>query len=238
MRCEELLEHLERLAPRELACPWDNPGLLAGREDKEVSKLLIALDATDQVVDLAAEGGYDFLLTHHPLIFSPIKQINDRDFTGRRLIKLIQADISCYAMHTNFDCAPEGMAHLAGSMMGLTDTEPLEKTGEDEKTGLAYGIGICGNLEKAVTLKDLALAVKERFHLPFVNVYGAGVLITGDTGHQDRIDAEAMGVAVIDGGHYGLEHIFMDFMEGYIREHINAELTIKKAPVSFPVTAL
>ena len=266
MRCAELLEHLERLAPRELACPWDNPGLLAGREDKEVSKLLIALDATDQVVDLAAEGGYDFLLTHHPLIFSPIKQINDRDFTGRRLIKLIQADISCYAMHTNFDCAPEGMAHLAGSMMGLTDTEPLEKTGEDEKTGLAYGIGICGNLEKAVTLKDLALAVKERFHLPFVNVYGAerfpdpikriavcpgsgkgmakaakamgaGVLITGDIGHHDGIDAEAMGVAVIDGGHYGLEHIFMDFMEGYIREHINAELTIKKAPVSFPVTA-
>jgi len=266
MKCTELIRELERLAPLSYACSWDNPGLLAGRGEKEVRKILIALDATDQVVDMAVEEGCDVLLTHHPLVFSPIKKVNDQDFIGRRLVKLIQADISYYSMHTNFDSAPGGMADLAGDILGIRDRLPLEKLGEDEGTGKPYGIGICGDLEKAVGLKELALTVKERFGLPFVNVYGAGefpgpinrgavcpgsgkgmaghalalgaqVLITGDMGHHDGIDAVARGLAVIDGGHYGLEHIFMDFMEKYIREHVDPELAVEKAPAAFPVTA-
>ena len=69
MKCIELINHLERLAPISYACSWDNPGLLAGRGDKEVRKIYIALDATDQVVEAAVEEGCDLLLTHHPLIF-------------------------------------------------------------------------------------------------------------------------------------------------------------------------
>lgn len=266
MKCTELIRRLEQLAPLSCACSWDNPGLLTGRGDKEVSKILIALDATDEVVEMAAGEGVDFLLTHHPLIFTPVKKINDQDFIGRRLVKLIQADVSCYAMHTNFDSAPGCMADLAGDLLGLGDRRPLEVTGEDETTGKPYGIGVCGNLERAADVKELALMVKERFGLPFVTVFGAEkcfgpisriavcpgsgrgmsgnalalgaqVLVTGDIGHHDGIDAAAQGLAVIDGGHYGLERVFMDFMEDYIREHIDSGLTIQKAPVAFPVTA-
>lgn len=262
----ELIRQLEGLAPLNCACSWDNPGLLAGRGEKEVKKILIALDATDQVIDLAVREKCDFLLTHHPLIFGAIKKVNDQDFIGRRLVKLIQADISCYSMHTNFDSAPGCMADLAGDLLGLKDRKPLEETGADERTGKPYGIGLCGNLEKSMSLKELALMVKERFELPFVNVYGARefegtvkcvavcpgsgkgmsdhalssgaqVLITGDIGHHDGMDAVAQGLAVIDGGHYGLEHIFMDFMEDYIKNQISSELAIKKAPVQYPVTA-
>ena len=98
MKCSEVIEILGKLAPESCACDWDNPGLLAGRSDKEVKKIYIALDATDQVVDAAIKAGADMLLTHHPLIFKAIKKVNDQNFITRRLVKLIQADISYYAM--------------------------------------------------------------------------------------------------------------------------------------------
>ena len=85
MKCSEWMEKLEKLAPKSLACEWDNPGLLAGRAEKEVKKVLIALDATDDVVDLAVKEQVDLLITHHPLIFHSMKKVNDQDFIGRRL---------------------------------------------------------------------------------------------------------------------------------------------------------
>ena len=66
MKCREIIEILETLAPKSCACDWDNPGLLAGRSDKEVKTIYIALDATDEVVEAAVNCGADMLLTHHP----------------------------------------------------------------------------------------------------------------------------------------------------------------------------
>ena len=129
MKCSELIEVLKGLAPEDCACEWDNPGLLAGRSDKEVKKVYIALDATDQVVEAAIEAGAHMLLTHHPLIFKAIKQVNDQNFITRRLVKLIQSDISYYAMHTNFDAAPGCMADLAARRLGLEECVPLELLG-------------------------------------------------------------------------------------------------------------
>ena len=174
MKCSEVIEILGKLAPESCACDWDNPGLLAGRSDKEVKKIYIALDATDQVVDAAIKAGADMLLTHHPLIFKAIKKVNDQNFITRRLVKLIQADISYYAMHTNFDAAPGCMADLAAERLSLKDTEPLEAMGDMEINGnsVAYGIGKTGNLAEKLTVKALAEKVKQAFDLPFVLVYG------------------------------------------------------------------
>ena len=93
MRCRELLERLEELAPGEYACEWDNPGFLAGRGEKEIHKVLVALDAADEAVEQAVEEKADLLLTHHPLIFKALKRVNDQDFVSRRILRLIQADI-------------------------------------------------------------------------------------------------------------------------------------------------
>ena len=135
MKCSEVIEILGKLAPESCACDWDNPGLLAGRSDKEVKKIYIALDATDQVVDAAIKAGADMLLTHHPLIFKAIKKVNDQNFITRRLVKLIQADISLYAMHTIFDAAPEGMAALAAERLDIREIRPLECMGEMKENG-------------------------------------------------------------------------------------------------------
>lgn len=262
MRCEEWIEKLEKLAPGSCACSWDNPGLITGRYDKEVRKVLIALDATDQVTDRAAAEQVDLLLTHHPLIFSALKKINDQDFIGRRLLKLIGNDICCYAMHTNFDAAPGCMADMAAAALHLLETRPLEVMGTTED-GKAYGIGKAGILAEALPLRELADRVKREFQLPFVTVYGAEqakglirraaicpgsgkgmtgaaieagaqVLITGDMGHHDGIDAAAQGLAVIDAGHYGLEHIFVDFMADYCQSHIDSGAVILTDPLKFP----
>lgn len=272
MRCDELIRILELLAPPVCACDWDNTGLLTGCSDKEVKKVLIALDATDEVVEKAVQGGADLLITHHPLIFKPLYKINDQDFISRRIIKLIRNGISYYAMHTNFDAAPGCMADAAAEKLGLTDVKVLEKAGEILKETnegpkeVVYGIGKTGYLSKGMTVREIATLVKERFRLPFVRVYGEEVLgepvrfvgispgsggsminsaleagvkvfISGDIGHHNGIDAVANHMAVIDAGHYGLEYLFLDFMEEYLKKEAG-NLRICKTEVKFPETFL
>ena len=123
MKCSEICALIEQEYGTEYACDWDNVGLLAGRSTKEVKKILLSLDATDEVVRMAAEGGYDMLITHHPMLFSAIKRVTDQDMNGRRLLELIRNDISYYAMHTNYDT--RGMADLAARLMGLTECAVL-----------------------------------------------------------------------------------------------------------------
>ena len=265
MKCREVIESLRELAPESCACDWDNPGLLAGRSDKEVRKVYLALDADDTVVEAVAAGGYDLLITHHPLIFRAIKQVNDQNFITRRLIRLIGADVSYFAMHTNFDAAPGCMADLAAERLGLSDCEPLEVLGE--KDGVSYGIGKVGTLKEEMESEAFARFVKEAFSLPFALLYGkeqmgeriqkvaicpgagasevdrairsgAQILVTGDIGHHTGIDAAAQHLAILDAGHYGLEHIFMEFVAGFLRERFGEKLEIAIAPPSWPATLI
>lgn len=269
MKCSEIIRLLGELAPESCACDWDNPGLLAGRSDKEVKKIYIALDAEDSVVEEAIRREADLLLTHHPLIFQPIRKVNDQNFITRRLVKLIQADISYYAMHTNFDSAPGCMADLAAERLSMLRCEPLETMGEleQENGSVAYGIGKIGELEQAVSVKKLAETVKDKFELPFVQVYGPGlmerevtriavcpgaggsviqdaidkgaqVLVTGDISHHQGIDAAARGMAVIDAGHYGLEHIFIHFMAEYLKKRLEGRAEVLEAPTAWPSVLL
>lgn len=271
MKCREIIDRLERLAPPEYACEWDNPGLLAGSGKKEVKMVLLALDASDDVVELAVREGADLVITHHPLIFKPLKKVNDEDFIARRILTLIRNDISYFAMHTNFDIAPGGMADLAAKRLGLSNCRPLEVTGTalpgSGQEGEPVGIGKIGRLPEAMEVPVFAAYAKERFGLPFVTAYGlhevkgpveeiavcpgsggstiscalrAGVpvLLTGDIGHHEGIDAAACGLAIVDAGHYGLEYIFMDFMEGYLRRELGGQVKIIKAPVVFPAAVL
>jgi dinuclear metal center YbgI/SA1388 family protein len=265
MKCSEIISLLGKLAPESCACDWDNPGLLAGRMEKEVKKIYIALDATDEVVQAAIGSGADMLLTHHPLIFQAIKKVNDQNFITRRLVKLIQADISYYAMHTNFDAAPGCMADLAAERLEMTQCVPLDPMGEMEINGeqIPYGVGKTGLLKEEMTVRELTQKVKESFGLPFVLVYGqelldrrigkisvcpgaggsevegallsgSGALVTGDISHHTGIDAAAREMAVIDAGHYGLEHIFISYMSGFLKEKLGEKIEIEEAKPAWP----
>lgn len=269
MKCFELIQKLETLAPAGCACEWDNVGLLAGWRDREIRRILIALDATDEVVEEAVQLRADLLLTHHPLIFKPLKKVNDSDFIARRVMEMIQYNVNYYAMHTNFDAAPGCMADLAADRLGLLNRGILEPMGSMEAAGreIEYGIGRVGELPQPMTVRELALLVKERFGLPFITVYGehaveapvrriavspgsgkssiafaeragASVLVTGDIGHHEGIDAAANHLAVLDAGHYGLEHIFIDFMAEYLEREFGKSLELFRAEPSFPASVL
>ena len=138
MKCKEILQRIEEVYPADYAMEWDNVGLLAGRYEKEVKRIYVALDATEEVIEAAIQKGADLLVTHHPMIFAPQKKITDAEFTGNRLIRLIQSDMAYYAMHTNYDVL--GMAELSEKILGIKDTEVLDETKENEN-GKTEGIG-------------------------------------------------------------------------------------------------
>lgn len=242
MLCQDVIEILEQHSPVCYAEGWDNVGLLAGRRNKEVKKVLVALDATDAVIKQAVEMNIDMLITHHPLIFSARKSVTEDDIVGRRLVKLLGNDISYYAMHTNFDV--KGMAQLSAEKLKLQEVSVLEQTSIDDM-GNADGIGRYGRLPQIMQLKELAEYVKECFELDYVTVCGdpmqevelaavsggsgkslvpyaieAGVqaLITGDMDYHTVIDARAEGLSIIDAGHYGTEKMFVSYMSQYMKE--------------------
>lgn len=260
MKCYEIIEKLESLSPTTFAEEWDNVGLLAGRRDKEVRTIYIALDATDEVVGEAVRLGADLLLTHHPLIFRKINRVNTDDFIGRRICELIRNDISYYAMHTNFDVM--GMADAAADELSLGDRQVLNVTYEDDIS--KEGCGRVGRLQKRMSVAELAELVKEKFHVPNVRVFGdmgdvvemaavmpgsggdyirdalnagADVMITGDVDHHEGIDAVAQGITVIDAGHYGIEKLFIPYMEEFMKRELPG-LQICKAKIREPFTVV
>ena len=259
MKCREIIENIEKSYPRNYALEWDNAGLLAGSHEKEVRRIYVALDATDEVIEAAKVAGADLLVTHHPMIFSPVSRITDEDFIGRRLLRLIQGNIAYYAMHTNYDVLR--MSELSGEYLGLSDARILEVTCETPKE---EGIGRVADLPDPVSLQDYCETVKKAFGLQTVQVFGdlagavkriavspgsgksmidpaiamgADVLVTGDIGHHEGIDAVARGLAVIDAGHYGIEHIFIKDMKQFL-ERSFAGVEVITAPRKDPFTVL
>lgn len=251
MKCNEVITCLEKIAPRCFAEKWDNVGLLAGREDKEINKILLALDPTSEVVEEAAAWGADLLITHHPLIFSGIKSVTTSDFIGKRVFNLIFQDVCYYAMHTNFDVM--GMADAVADELELEKCQVLDVTYQDEIS--KEGIGRMGELSRTMSLEECARYVKEKCKLSSVKVFGdphklidvvalipgsgkdyvdlavtkgAQVVITGDIGHHNGLDAVEKGLAVIDAGHYGLEKIFTSYMEEVLRREL-PNVQIKRA---------
>lgn len=140
MKCQMIMKILEDLAPLKYAESWDNPGLLAGREEKEVHNIMVALDPSEDVIDQAVAQNVDMLITHHPMIFTPLKKISTQDFIGKKLVKLIQNDISYYAMHTNFDCAV--MAEEAGKKLGLKNRRVLDPVYEEKLFKIAVFVPV------------------------------------------------------------------------------------------------
>ncbi len=255
----EVAELLEKLAPREAAMDWDNPGLLVGRSDKEAARIYVALDASEAVVEAAIDAGADMIVTHHPVIFHSIKAVNDQTALGLKLMDLIKNDVTVYSMHTNFDSCPGGMADLVCERLGLQKLMPMEPVAFRRDTEEApYGIGFVAELPALMSCPELAEKIKEAFDLPFAVYYDAGnpirriavcpgsgrgetglaaslkadCFVAGDLGHHEGLDLREEGISMIDAGHYGLEHIFTDMVSEYLVKHTDAE--ILRAPVSFP----
>lgn len=250
MLCRKLIEQLEARYPRQEAMDWDNVGLLVGRRDKEIQKVLVTLDVTEEVIEQAVAKKVDLIVSHHPLLFSSVKRITDETVTGRRLLTLLKEDIGCYAAHTNYDVLR--MGELAAARLSLTSQVPLEPTSETE------GIGKVGLLSEEMSLEAFCKLVKTKFQLSDVKVFGKGeqkvrkiaicpgsgkgmmehaikqgadVLLTGDIDHHTGLDAVAEGLMIVDAGHYGLEYLFIEDMAATLQDF---SLDVEKVKIQFP----
>ena len=126
MKLSELIDHLEKVAPRPLQESYDNSGLQVGMPNQEVTKGLICLDATPAVVEEAIEQGCDLIITHHPLIFGGLKKITGSNSTEKVVMKAIKHSIAIYSIHTNLDNVLRGVNGILGEKLGLSNLKILK----------------------------------------------------------------------------------------------------------------
>ena len=178
----EIIKIMDQLAPPLLAEEWDNVGLQIGDPRLPVRRIWVALDPSPEVVKAACGKDVDLLITHHPLIFSPLKSINF-DTPGGSIIQMAsQHQLAIFCAHTNLDIVRDGVNDVLAKRLGLKHLGILEpvKVGEPLKNGnlplvggeAEHGIGRIGSLGKTTRLKSLALMVKEKLKLDFTKVTG------------------------------------------------------------------
>ena len=219
-KAKDILQFIETIAPTHLKMDWDNVGLLCGRGDQEVRRILVALDPFPHVCDEAVEIGADLLVTHHPLIFEPLKSVTDQTTIGQSIQKLIANNIAAINAHTNLDCAEGGVNDTLAERLGLTDisvigSEHLLRVGSFQSTlpaflehvkaklncqGLRYVDGGKPVCRIAVGGGSCGSA------LPEVIAAGCDTFVTADVKYNQFWDAKAFGINLIDAGHFQTEN--------------------------------
>ena len=218
-KVSDLVRLVGGIAPYELAEEWDNVGLLLGRAERPVTRVLVALDVTDGVVAEAKALGAQAIVTHHPMMMSARRRVTDGDREGRLLLDMAENGMAHIAAHTNFDSAPGGVNDTLMALMGAENVR-----GE--------GVLRVGDLAQGTTLGMLAERARKKLHAA-VRVYGeesrevktlgccsgagsseiadaaalgADCFITGEVKHHLALEAMDAGVCVLEAGHYETEN--------------------------------
>ena len=221
----DILNFIEGIAPPHMKMDWDNCGLLCGRKEKEVRKILVALDPFRSVIDEAIAMGADLILTHHPLIFrSPLMAVNEDSETGRCVLELIEHGIAAINAHTNLDLAPGGVNDVLAKTLGLADIQiinPIEN----------YGLLRRGTVSEQ-PLSDFLATVKANLRcdgLRYVDggkpvrkvavgggscademeetlAAGCDTFVTADVKYNQFRTAYELGLNLIDAGHFHTEN--------------------------------
>lgn len=181
MTVREFYKALCSIVPRELGCEWDRDGMsVCPDPEREVKKVLVALDATAAVVDKAVAEGYDVVFTHHPMLWEGLKTVHADDHMGAKVIKLCKSGVSVMAFHTRIDAAADGVNDILASLVGLENTEV---TGEE-------CIMRVGNLPSPMSAEAFAAKVKVALRCPAVLCSDAGkpacrVAVVGGSGKDE-----------------------------------------------------
>lgn len=249
----ELLDTLEKIAPMKLAESWDNCGMQIDLEPKEIKKILVALEITKEVIKEAIDARADFIVTHHPLFFSSLKQVDCNIIAGNYTANCIQRGISVYSAHTNFDKAELGNNYYLAKLLNLKNVDNFDKYADEY-------IGLFGELSEKKLLKDIIVDIKNFLDLKTSEIRvignldekitqiglctGAGIdmldialssgcqlFITGDVKYHDAIKAKEIGMNVIDAGHYGTEKIFVPNMAKQLKDALGDKVEIYESSI-------
>ncbi len=161
MKVKEITDTIEAFAPLSFQASYDNSGLIVGRHEREVHGVLIAVDLTLEVLAEAERLGADMIVTHHPIIFSPLKRLTSANYVEQCVEQAIRKDIVIYAAHTNLDSAPDGMSWRLGELLGVERMSVLELN--DPKSGA--GFGIVGELAQPTSTVEYIDSIAQRLSL-------------------------------------------------------------------------
>ena len=234
MLVKDVYECINKEAPYNLACNWDNSGFLAGKGDMEVTNVMVALDFTEDVLSEAIKNSCNLIVTHHPFIFKGLTSITDQSYEGRLLIKLIENKMSIICAHTNLDMAIGGINDVLCEKIGLSDVSHLGFAGEDSEgntigelrmgnveTSLGVfidnvknalgcdAVKYCGDVaEKIKTVAVCSGSGSDFMELAYKS--GADAFLTADAKYHDFQKALKLGISLIDAGHFETEDIICE----------------------------
>lgn len=224
MKIQTVINFMSKIAPKNLAEDWDNPGLLIGDPNIEVTKIFVCLDVSEEVIIAAKNFGANLIVTHHPLIFHAVKNIRTDLPLGKKISLLMKNDISVFAAHTNLDSAIGGVNDVLADKIGLTDVKMF---GDEE-----FSLGRIGKLTESMTVEEFAAHIKKVLHAENIRLiragdfkinkvgicggagadiiskakfFGADAFVTGDVKYHEAQSAVENKIHVIDAGHFATE---------------------------------
>lgn len=215
---KDVYDRIDELAPFSFQEEWDNAGILAGSAGQRVTSVLLALDLTPAVVQEALDGRVQLVVTHHPILFRGRKNLREDDPEGRMLCALVRGGVGLIAAHTNFDNAAPGVNDALAARLGLRDVEqhehglrvgvPMQATlGEfcsHAEQALGGVVRCYGDGERKISRVAVLGGAGEDFAGEAL-VAGADVYLTGEMAYHKALDAQAVGLSILEAGHAATE---------------------------------
>ena len=242
----DVYKFLCSVAPVEMKMDFDNVGFLVGRSDSGISKILISLDITQDVISEAIDVGAELIVSHHPLFFS-LKSVTDADITGAKVVRLLSGGIAAICMHTNLDAARGGTNDALAAAAGIAcQTGPADLLSEDGHLpdGAAFSYGRVGYLKRPRPLGEYLEVLKKALKTEGLRYYDAGrevfkvavvggsgggelhhaikcgcdTFVTADVKYDVFLEAKELGINLIDGDHFCTENL----VTGVLAEKLGA----------------
>lgn len=236
---KELYQALNQAFPSSLSCKWDNDGAMCMSDpERPIQKVLLTLDVTQASVDHAIKTGCDAIVSHHPLIFSPMRSINGCDVKSRVITKLMRGGISAFSFHTRLDAVSGGVNDVLCRLLGIEDAEdfldegiPLARIGTVPS---CKAIDLAQKIRDTLGAQGVTVTLPEKEITKVVVVGGGGkdlidsaidsfadCLITGEVSYNAQLDASDSGLSIICAGHFFTENPVLSFIEKKIKEFDN-----------------
>ena len=243
-------DYINKFVPYDSQCSWDNSGMLVGDPDKEIKKVGICLDLTQQTLFEAKKEKVDLVITHHPLIFTPQKNF----LAGDKAYELAKSGIALISAHTPFDCAKGGVNDVLCEILGIRDAFGLESAESeiamarigtvDEIFSSDFALlvakklnTVCRVVDCKNTVKKVAVCGGAGMDFVFDALRGgADAYVTGEMKHHEMLLAKEKGITVIDAGHFQTENPSMTALKKMLEEEFKSvEFVLLKqtAPVEF-----
>lgn len=219
----EIISSMEEFAPLELAESWDNIGLMTGTPEAEITKAMLTLDVTLEVVEEAVREGCQMLLAHHPLLFKAVKTIDLQRAEGACLAAVLKHDLVVYAAHTNLDYAEQGinerLFQIAVEALGAGGLS-LQEYAQKIKESLAARAVMVLPARKGPGAVYRVMTACGAFDGDIARVLDckADTLLVGEIKYHDALDLSENGVSVLAAGHYDTEKIILPILQTYLSQ--------------------